>query len=99
MENGRILETCPPGPRDSPSLKWALFFFYDTPCPSLRNPDETCLVRMSCDVSDGYFYRSVGSTTAEAVQYYVQNSQRNHWMSHDYEIRAQEEAQARLTDF
>ena len=48
---------------------------------------------------DGYFYRSVGSTTAEAVEYYVQNSQSKHWMSHDYETRAQEEAQARLTDF
>jgi REP element-mobilizing transposase RayT len=51
--------------------------------------------------SDGYFYRSVGSTTAEAVQYYVENSQRKHWMRYDdYETRTQvKEAQARLTDF
>jgi putative transposase len=49
--------------------------------------------------SDGY-YRSVGSTTAEAVQYYVQNSQRKHWAQYDdYETRSQEKAQARLTDF
>ena len=50
--------------------------------------------------SDGYFYRSVGSTTAEAVQYYVENSQRKHWM--DYEetkIMENEPAQIRLTDF
>ena len=33
--------------------------------------------------SDGYFYRSVGSTTAEAVRYHVQNSQkRKHWLPH-----------------
>jgi REP element-mobilizing transposase RayT len=50
--------------------------------------------------SDGYFYRSVGSTTAEAVQYYVQNSQRKHWEQYDdYETKTQEKAQARLTDF
>jgi Transposase IS200 like len=50
--------------------------------------------------SDGYFYRSVGSTTAEAVQFYVQNSQRKHWAQYDdYETRSQEKAQARLTDF
>ena len=51
--------------------------------------------------SDGYFYRSVGSTTAEAVQYYVQNSQRKHWMQYDDydETKTQEKAQARLTDF
>ena len=31
--------------------------------------------------SDGYFYRSVGSTTAETVRYYVQNShKRKHWL-------------------
>jgi hypothetical protein len=49
--------------------------------------------------SDGYFYRSVGSTTAEAVQYYVEHSQRRHWMRYDYETEPRESAQARLTDF
>jgi hypothetical protein len=54
--------------------------------------------------SDGYFYRSVGSTTtAESVQYYVQNTQRKRWMNYDdYETAKQEkekEAQARLTDY
>jgi putative transposase len=49
--------------------------------------------------SDGYFYRSVGSTTAEAVQYYVQNSQKRHWMRYNYETEPRESEQARLTDF
>src|SRR5215467_13169752 len=49
--------------------------------------------------SDGYFYRSVGSTTAEAVKYYVENSQRRHWMRYDYETEKGERAQARLDEF
>ncbi|MDG6928389.1 MAG: IS200/IS605 family transposase [Nitrososphaerota archaeon] len=50
--------------------------------------------------SDGYFYRSVGSTTAEAVQYYVENSQKKHWAVPDYEeAKIMESAQIRLTDF
>jgi len=49
--------------------------------------------------SDGYFYRSVGSTTAEAVKYYVQNSQRKHWMRYDYETEQRESTQARLDEF
>jgi len=49
--------------------------------------------------SDGYFYRSVGSTTAEAVKYYVQNSQRKHWMKQDYETEPQERGQATLDGF
>jgi REP element-mobilizing transposase RayT len=35
--------------------------------------------------SGGYFYRSVESTTGEAIQYYVQNSQKKHWTALDYE--------------
>jgi len=35
--------------------------------------------------SGGYFYRSVGSTTGEAIQYYIQNSQQKHWTALDYE--------------
>lgn len=52
--------------------------------------------------SDGYFYRSVGSTTAEAVQYYVQNSQRRHWYKPEYEqveVEQERGTQASLTDF
>ncbi len=49
--------------------------------------------------SDGYFYRSVGSTTAEAVQYYIEHSQRKHWTQHDFETKSADRAQARLTDF
>ncbi len=33
----------------------------------------------------GYFYRSVGSTTSEAIQYYVEMSQEKHWTALDYE--------------
>ncbi len=29
--------------------------------------------------SEGYFCRSIGSTTNEAVQYYIENSQEKHW--------------------
>ena len=50
--------------------------------------------------SDGYFYRSVGSTTAEAVKYYVEHSQSRHWLlQHEYETEPEERGQARLTDF
>ena len=54
--------------------------------------------------SDGYFYRSVGSTTADAVRYYVENSQRKHWMRHDHETQGREDKepqreQARLDEF
>ena len=41
----------------------------------------------------------MGSTTAEAVQYYVEHSQRKHWMRYDYETEPREREQARLTDF
>jgi putative transposase len=54
--------------------------------------------------SDGYFYRSVGSTTAESVRYYVENSQRKHWMKRDHEAQGKDEEeerqqQARLDEF
>jgi hypothetical protein len=32
----------------------------------------------------GYFYRSVGATTNEAIQYYLEHSQRKHSMAVDY---------------
>lgn len=35
--------------------------------------------------SGGYFYRSVGSTTSEAIQYYVDRGQEKHWTALDYE--------------
>lgn len=53
--------------------------------------------------SDGYFYRSVGSTTAEAVQYYIQHSQKKHWFMQNYEHAEVEKErggrQTSLTDF
>ena len=33
--------------------------------------------------SEGYFCRSIGSTTTEAVEYYIEHSQEKHWV--DYE--------------
>ena len=54
--------------------------------------------------SDGYFYRSVGSTTAETVRYYVQNSQkRKHWLplvvSRTTLPQGDARGQVKLTDF
>jgi hypothetical protein len=53
--------------------------------------------------SDGYFYRSVGSTTAETVRYYVQNSQRKHWPpqagSKSALLEGNVNMQTRLADF
>ena len=34
--------------------------------------------------SEGYFCRSIGSTTTEAVEYYIEHSQDKHWV--DYEM-------------
>ena len=51
--------------------------------------------------SGGYFYRSVGSTTNKAIQYYVENSQSKHWHALDYEEYRHREAgrQSTLTKF
>jgi putative transposase len=53
--------------------------------------------------TDGYFYRSIGSTTSDAVQYYIEHSQRKHWLGFDYEEqqakREQRQVQARLDEF
>jgi putative transposase len=34
--------------------------------------------------SEGYFCRSIGSTTTEAVEYYIEHAQDKHWV--DYEV-------------
>ena len=39
--------------------------------------------------TDGYFYRSVGATTNEAIKYYLEHSQRKHWEAIDYHIYLQ----------
>lgn len=49
--------------------------------------------------SDGYFYRSVGSTTADAVKFYVEHAQKKHWMQQDYETAPIERGQATLDGF
>ena len=35
--------------------------------------------------SEGYFYRTVGIVTSEAVQFYIEHSQKKHWRAVDYE--------------
>ena len=35
--------------------------------------------------SEGYFYRTVGIVTREAVQFYIEHSQKKHWRAVDYE--------------
>ena len=35
--------------------------------------------------SEGYFYRTVGVVTADAVKYYVEHSQKKHWKAVDYD--------------
>ena len=39
--------------------------------------------------TDGYFYRSVGATTNEAIKYYLEHSQRKHWKAIDYQTYLQ----------
>ena len=36
--------------------------------------------------SEGYFCRSIGSTTTDAVEYYIKYSQDKHWKNVDYEV-------------
>lgn len=50
--------------------------------------------------SGGYFYRSVGSTTGEAIQYYIQKSQKRHWIALDYEeYKHRKDAQTTINQF
>ena len=35
--------------------------------------------------SEGYFYRTVGVVTKDAVKYYVEHSQKKHWKAVDYQ--------------
>ena len=50
--------------------------------------------------SGGYFYRSVGSTTGEAIQYYIQKSQKKHWTALDYEeYKQRKDAQTTINQF
>ena len=35
--------------------------------------------------SEGYFYRTVGVVTKDAVKYYVEHSQKKHWQAVDYQ--------------
>lgn len=50
--------------------------------------------------SGGYFYRSVGSTTDEAIQYYIERSQEKQWTALDYEeYERRKGTQAGITQF
>lgn len=44
--------------------------------------------------AEGYFCRSIGATTTEAVEYYIKYSQDKHWSNVDYEVH-----QAQLNQF
>ena len=44
--------------------------------------------------AEGYFCRSIGSTTTDAVEYYIKYSQDKHWSNADYEVY-----QAQLTSY
>ena len=35
--------------------------------------------------SEGYFYRTVGIVTREAVEFYIEHSQKKHWRAVDYQ--------------
>jgi len=35
--------------------------------------------------STGYFYRSVGSTTSDAIAWYIEHAQRKHWQALDHQ--------------
>ena len=35
--------------------------------------------------SAGYFYRSVGSVTSDAIQWYIEHAQRKHWKALDHQ--------------
>ena len=37
--------------------------------------------------SEGYFCRSIGATTTEAVEFYIKHSQDKHWKDLDYEVQ------------
>ena len=39
--------------------------------------------------SEGYFCRSIGSTTTDAVEFYIKYSQEKHWKNVDYEMYQQ----------
>ena len=48
--------------------------------------------------TEGYFYRSIGAVTADAVKYYIENSQDKHWEVVDYETYKHQE-QKKLIDY
>ena len=50
--------------------------------------------------SGGYVSRSVGSTTGEAIHYYIQKSQETHWTALDYdEYKHRTDAQTTINPF
>ena len=73
---------------------------------SSRRIRQTCWMRVKGKLwgtafwSGGYFYRSVGSTTGEAIHYYIQNSQKKHWTALDYEeYRHRKDTQTTINQF
>ncbi len=48
--------------------------------------------------SEGYFYRTVGVVTREAVEFYIEHSQKKHWEPVDYQYY-KDKQQKLLTEF
>ncbi|MFH1585308.1 MAG: IS200/IS605 family transposase [archaeon] len=46
----------------------------------------------------GYFYRSVGAVTADAIKFYIEHSQEKHWEVVDYEFYKYDQ-QRKLSEF
>lgn len=49
--------------------------------------------------TDGYFYETVGSVTADARKFYIQGCQMKHWEGIDYNVWKQMQNQSSLTQF
>lgn len=48
--------------------------------------------------TEGYFYRTVGAVTSEAIKFYIEHSQEKHWAVVDYEFY-QYDKQRKLNSF
>ena len=48
--------------------------------------------------SEGYFYRTVGIVTRDAVKFYIEHSQKKHWRAVDYQYY-QDKQQRILSEF
>ena len=49
--------------------------------------------------TSGYFYRSIGSVTSEAMRFYVEHAQEKHWEAVDYEYYKYAKGQRSVEDY